>query len=139
MTGLPKHSLVLKIGVPIMLLRNLSGKDSMCNGTRLIVTGFVNNRLIIAQNIATGKTVLIPRIPLRTNPGDFPFGWTRLQFPVRLAFAMTINKSQGQTLKKASVFLPVPVFSHGQFYVVASRVRAKEDIKFFFTERNIYM
>ncbi|GBP58755.1 Putative fatty acyl-CoA reductase CG5065 [Eumeta japonica] len=44
-----------------------------------------------------GEEVLIPRIPM--IPTDMPFEFERLQFPICLAFAMTINKSQGQSLK----------------------------------------
>jgi ATP-dependent DNA helicase PIF1 len=42
-----------------------------------------------------------------------PFTLRRRQFPVRPAFAMTINKAQGQTLKMVGIFLPKPVFTHG--------------------------
>jgi ATP-dependent DNA helicase PIF1 len=52
-----------------------------------------------------------------------PFTLRRRQFPVRLAFAMTINKAQGQTLKMVGIFLPKPVFTHGQLYVAMSRIR----------------
>ncbi|OAD65337.1 hypothetical protein PHYBLDRAFT_176249 [Phycomyces blakesleeanus NRRL 1555(-)] len=51
------------------------------------------------------------------------------QFPVRLAFAMTINKSQGQTLDHVGLYLPSPVFGHGQLYVALSRIRKPSGIK----------
>ena len=59
---------------------------------------------------------------------DYPFSIQRVQFPIRSAFAMTINKSQGATLKKVGIYLNSPVFSHGQLYVAMSRVSAFEDI-----------
>jgi ATP-dependent DNA helicase PIF1 len=43
----------------------------------------------------------------------FPFQFKRKQFPIRLSFAMTINKAQGQTIPNVGVYLPKPVFSHG--------------------------
>jgi hypothetical protein len=58
-----------------------------------------------------------------------PFTLKRRHFPIRLAFAMTINKSQGQTLDKVGLFLNEPVFAHGQLYVAFSRVRTLSDIK----------
>lgn len=51
-----------------------------------------------------------------------PFEFKRLQFPVRLAFAVTINKAQGQSLTVAGVDPTEPCFSHGQLYVALSRV-----------------
>jgi ATP-dependent exoDNAse (exonuclease V) alpha subunit len=59
----------------------------------------------------------------------FPFKFKRKQFPIRLSFAMTINKAQGKTIPIVGVYLPEPVFSHGQLYVVLSRATAKSNIK----------
>ena len=74
---------------------------------------------------------MIPRIPLMPKDNDYPFKLTLRQFPVRLAFAMTINKSQGQTFRgRVGVFLPDPVFGHGQLYVAAPRVVHPDNIRF---------
>ena len=67
-----------------------------------------------------GEDVLIPRIPL--IPTDMAFEFKRLQFPIRLAFAMTINKAQGQSLQVCGLNLENDCFSHGQLYVACSRV-----------------
>ena len=64
----------------------------------------------------------IPRIPLCPSEDDvLPFTFKRKQFPIRLSFAMTIKKAQGQTIPTVSVYLPQPIFSHGQLYVALSR------------------
>ena len=59
---------------------------------------------------------LIPRIPM--TPTDMPFEFKRIQFTIRVAFATTINKSQGQSLSISGLNLETPCFSHGQLYVV---------------------
>ncbi|CAG9787616.1 unnamed protein product [Diatraea saccharalis] len=121
LTGVPPHKLELKVGVPVLLMRNLDA-PRLCNGTRLQISELGRNivRATILTAAAKGKSVLIPRIPI--IPHNFPFQFKRLQFPLKLAFAMTINKSQGQTLKVASMHLGIPCFTHGQLYVACSPV-----------------
>ena len=70
-------------------------------------------------------------IGLRVGCVNNAAGWRRRQFPIRPAFAMTINKAQGQTLQHVGVLLDEPVFTHGQLYVAASRCGDPTNIKFF--------
>lgn len=110
--------------MPIILLRNISPNIGLCNGTRLIVKKF-HTRLIEAEisiGIHVGKTVFFPRMPLIPSDDSLPFEFKRVQFPVKPAFAMTINGAQGQTLDYVGLWLEEPVFRHGQLYVALSRV-----------------
>ena len=102
-----------------MLLRNID-PPKLCNGTRLCVKKLMANVIeaTILTGSAKGEDVFIPRISM--IPTDIPF--KRLQYPVRLAFAITINKAQGQSLKVAGINLESPCFFHGQLYVACSRV-----------------
>jgi ATP-dependent DNA helicase PIF1 len=119
--GIPVRNLQLKVGVLTMLLWNLDPPD-LCNSTRLWVKNVYFHLIeaTILTGCAKGRDVFIPRMPL--IPTDLPFDFKRVQFPVRLAFAMSINKAQGQSLKIAGIHLQNPCFSHRQLYVACSRV-----------------
>ena len=132
-SGLPIHRLYLKPGMPLMLIRNLNPKMGLCNGTKLLFHKVHSNRLLecsIAGGEFNTRRVLIPRINLKPKDREFAFEWSRRQFPVRVCFAMTINKSQGQTLQNVGVWLNDCCFAHGQLYVALSRVGSPSKIKF---------
>ncbi|XP_010445463.1 PREDICTED: uncharacterized protein LOC104728133 [Camelina sativa] len=107
LSGLPNHRLWLKIGAHVMLLRNIDPKGGLCNGDRV------------------GDKVLIPKFIIKPSDTKLPFKMRRRHFPLAVAFAMTINKSQGQSLEEVGLFLPQPVFSHGQLYVALPRDTSK--------------
>ncbi|GAA0157315.1 DNA helicase [Lithospermum erythrorhizon] len=131
--GLPQHRLVLKTNCPVVLLRNINPVEGLCNVTRLICKTLKQNVVVavIANGQFVGKHVWIPRIPLEPNPGDnkYLIPFVRRQIPLRLCFAMTINKAQGQTLDYVGIYLKQPVFSHGQLYVALSRARNGASVK----------
>lgn len=124
LAGLPSSRLNLKLGVPVMLLRNIDFSSGLNNGSRMILTRIgtytLQGRLLGGDH--DGELHVIPRIPLTSIEGELPFTLTRRQFPVRVCFAMTINKSQGQSLNTVGLDLRLPVFCHGQLYVALSRV-----------------
>jgi hypothetical protein len=129
-TGLPPHELHLKVGCIVMLLRNLDVRQGLCNGTRLIVTT-VRCRVLVCKFAAgpkKGCLVFIPRIDCYYEHTRLLFKLRRRQFPVRLSFCMTINKSQGQSFEHVGISLHEPIFSHGQLYVALSRARSRAGI-----------
>jgi ATP-dependent DNA helicase PIF1 len=136
-SGFPLAKLEVKKGCPIMILKNLDARHGVCNGSRGILTQY--SRRVLEVQLLTGehagKTVFIPRINNVPTDDQVAFKFIRRQFPVRVCFAMTINKSQGQTVKHVGLDLRRPVFTHGQFYVGISRVTSVWNIKGIWAEQ----
>lgn len=130
--SLPPYELRLRKNCIIMLIRNISINEGLCNGTRLQIVDF-SNHLLKCQILTGDKSndiVFLNRITLYSS-NEYPFTFKRRQFPIKLAFAMTINKSQGQTFDKIGIDLRRDVFNHGQLYVAMSRVRSWDSLKFY--------
>jgi ATP-dependent exoDNAse (exonuclease V) alpha subunit len=121
-----------------MLLRNLDVSSGLCNGTRLTVVhlgvNVVGAQIVTGSNI--GDVVYIPRMKLLPYDANVSVSFQRLQFPLCVCFAMSINKSQGQTLGQVGLYLPRPVFTQCQLYVAVSRVKTRSRLKILITDDN---
>ena len=86
---------------------------------------------VIEVQVITGKfsgsRAFLPRISSNAN---LPFVLKRRQFPIQPAFAMTINKAQGQTLNYVGVYLPTPVFLMANFTLLALGLRLDKTSRF---------
>ena len=127
--NLPPHRLPLKVGAIVMMTRNYCIPFGLANGTRLQILELHDS--YVKARILTGPrakfVVEIPRVTYThgNKPGYRGTAFTRVQFPFRLAFAMTNNRAQGQTLTRCGLALhKEQCFSHGQLYVAVSRVKS---------------
>ena len=107
-----------------MILQNLGPAIALCNGAQAILIHVATHVLEVHlfQGHPARKTAFIPHISLSPPVEAVSFHLSCRQFPVQLAFAMTINKSQGQSVKNVGINFQTPVFTHGQFYVAMSRL-----------------
>ena len=133
------HRLRLKKGMTVMAIRNMD-PPRVCNGTRLRIVDIT--RHLIRTEILTGdhagQIYIAHRVIMESKENDkhLPCPFLRKQFPLRPAFAMTVNKAQGQTLKCVGIDLRSrSCFSHGQLYVALSRVTNMSNLQLIGPER----
>jgi hypothetical protein len=133
--GVPPHSLCLKLNSVAMLMRNTNFAQRLCNSTKCIVRQILPSRRTVLVEIpkedGSPGDQLIPvhRITFKFQPGGRGMTVVRMQLPLRPAYCLTHNKSQGQTLNRVGLDLTTDVFSHGQLYVDATRVRDRGSIR----------
>ena len=142
--NVPPHDLRLSVGCVCMLMRNMA--PGWTNGKRVVVLSITNYsvRVVDAEHWQGVDAVhnadhvfCVPRILFDWKFSRSGMMLQRRQFPLRLAYAVTFNKSQGKTLQRAVVDLRSSAFAHGQLYVALSRVRSRHDISILCNEDRI--
>ena len=119
-------------------MRNLHKKEGLTNNTRVRILNIRKYTIRVCTiNTNNPKYFEIPRIRFNVNLPWKSYTMCRLQFPLRLAYAMTYNKSQGQELNRCIVDITSPPFCHGHLYVALSRIRNCDNIKVFYDEDSI--
>ena len=129
---LPLHEITLFEGAIVILIRNINLSEGLSNGTCLVVKKLERYRIeaeIISECPFKGKIVTIPRISLESNESSKYPKFIRHQFPLKLAYALTINKSQGQTLDFVGLDLSKEAFAHGHLYTGMSRAQMSNRLK----------
>ena len=118
-------SLTLIVGAQVMLITNLDQDAGLVNGSRGVVTGFSPSGLPLVRFRNQSAALLIDRKPWWLPDHD---GIGRAQIPLKVAYAITIHKSQGATLDSALVDIGASTFEFGQAYVALSRVKSLEGL-----------
>ena len=129
--------LTLRVGAQVMVCRNVYDGDGrlVSNGAVGEVVGFGGDGPVVA--LRDGRTIVVgpakwPKNGYVYDAGDDDLREELLgaftQIPLKLAWAVTVHKSQGQTLDSAILELEMRAFAHGQLYVALSRVRRFEGL-----------
>ena len=131
----PPHILKLCVGDICYLMRTLGRKTKLATNQRvriLELRQFSIKVQTIEANNSPGEVHFLPRIRFRfTLPYGQSYEITRTQFPLRLAYAVSINKSQGQQYEHILFDTTHQAFTHGHLYVALSRITKYDGISFF--------
>ncbi len=119
--------LELCVGAQVMLLMNKDLEAGLANGSRGVVIGFSDNNIPIVQFMHGDPVAVEPHTWISSECNAI----VRTQIPLRVAYAITIHKSQGATLDCALIDIGSNTFEYGQAYVALSRVRSMESLYVF--------
>ena len=118
-------SLELCVGAQVMLLTNMDQERGLVNGSRGVLTGYSGGGLPLVRFIGFTDPVVVDRANWWLADPDHV---GRSQIPLKIAYALTIHKSQGATLDSALIDIGSSTFEYGQAYVALSRVRSLEGL-----------
>ena len=135
--GVPDHQIILKKGDLCFVMRTLNRKEKLSNNTRVVIREIFRYSIKVDTISNNPKTFLIPRIKFKVKLRFGGFELIRTQFPLRLAYAMTKNKSQGQSIPNSLNDIRNPPFSHGHLYVSMSRATDVDQVCFFCNDNQI--
>jgi ATP-dependent exoDNAse (exonuclease V) alpha subunit len=135
--GVPDHKIILKKNDICFVMRTLNRKEKLSNNTRVVIKDIYKFSILVQTISSNPREFLIPRIKFRVKLRFGGFVLTRTQFPLRLAYAMTKNKSQGQSIPFTLNDIRNPPFSHGHLYVSMSRATDVDQVRFFCNEDQI--
>ncbi len=121
-----RKSISLKVGARVLLMKNISVAEGLCNGCSGEVLGFTGRDEPIVSFASARKTMVVEQETWPVSLGGAVVA-SRSQFPLELAWAVSVHKSQGMSLDQAVVSLNA-VFEYGQAYVALSRVRSLEGL-----------
>jgi ATP-dependent DNA helicase PIF1 len=113
---------VLKVGAQVMLLVNRNDGTELVNGSRGVVTGFTPNSLPLVKFHSMAQPIVIEKHTWEIEGESM----SQTQLPLKLAYALTVHKSQGATLDSALIDIGPDIFEYGQAYVALSRVKSLE-------------
>jgi ATP-dependent exoDNAse (exonuclease V) alpha subunit len=129
--GVPDHKTTFKKGDLCFIMRTLNRKEKLANNTRVIIKEIYRYSILVETISDFPKQHLIPRIKFEVKLRFGGFVLSRTQFPLRLSYAMTKNKSQGQSIPYSMNDIRHPPFSHGHLYVSMSRATDADQVCFF--------